>query len=190
MRWVGMLLFLAGIGLAGVYASRPAPVEVEEGESPDPAEQVSTWWSLAGWPFTAGAVMMVLGGLVARRDRGATTAAGGHAKDEEKAPALVRRIRERLDEVPEDARAEPEKAKQRLDEVIEDLIPRVLDRREAMIARMGLGDFAEMIGHFAQMERNAARAWSCLIDEAYDEIPACLERARDGADRALERLER
>lgn len=190
MRWIGMALFLVGIGVAGVYASRPAPIEVAEGETADPAERVRAWADVAGVGFGIGAVLMIGGALIARRERGVSEGpGGGHAKGSDTAPALVRQIREKLAAVPEDPARHREAAKEVLDEVLEDLVPRVLDRRDAMIARMGLGAFAEMIGHFATMERNAARAWSALIDEAFDEIPECIERAREGADRALAELD-
>jgi hypothetical protein len=189
MRWLGIALFLAGIGIAGVYASRPVTLETEDGQPADPGARIGAWWDLAGLEFTLGAVFMLAGGLLVRRERGPTAGpGGGQAEDGEAVPDLVRTIRDRLDGLPEDLAAESAAAKEALDEILEELVPRVLDRREALVQQMGLGAFAEMIGHFAQLERNAARAWSCLIDEAYEEIPECVERAREGANRALETL--
>ena len=63
------------------------------------------------------------------------------------------------------------------------------DMREAMIRQLGLETFAEMIGHFASMERGAARAWSAIVDEAWDEVGPSLERARAGLANARQVLE-
>lgn len=56
-------------------------------------------------------------------------------------------------------------------------MPAFLDHREDLIDKLGVAGFAEMIGHFASMERNTARAWSALTDEVLDEVGPCVERA-------------
>src|SRR5690606_27362608 len=107
-----------------------------------------------------GAVMMIAGALIARRERGESVGPDGARATDAEVPELMARIRRELEAIPSDPAADPAATKQRLDEVLEELVPKVLDRRDAMVTRMGLGPFAEMIGHFASMERNAARAWS------------------------------
>lgn len=192
MRVLGFVLFLAGIGVASVYASYPGHPEVAEGEQPTPSARISAWADGAGLGFAIGAFLMIAGGLVVRRDRGASAGPGagrvGHA---EKAPETVRKILERLEGLPiDELPAKAAEVQAGLDEILEELAPSVIDRRDALIASMGLGPFAEMIGQFSTMERNTARAWSALIDEAYGEIPACVERATDAATRTLEALEK
>jgi len=185
MRFVGLGLFLVGVGLAGVFAARPVTVD-----DADPMARVGAWADVAGVGFGIGAVLMLAGAIVARRERGASVSAGGlHLKDTDRAPALLRQIEEQLAAFPADPTREKDASKAILEEILDELVPRVLDRREALIAQMGLGAFGEMIGHFATMERNVARAWSALIDEAYGEIPGCIERAREGAARARADLE-
>jgi hypothetical protein len=192
MRVLGFVLFFAGIGVASVYASYPAHPDVEEGEEPSPSARISAWADGAGVGFGIGAILMITGAVVVRRDRGTTEGpGGGRAGHAERAPDTVRKIRERLEGLPVDEL--PERAAEvqaGLDEILEELAPSVIDRREALIASMGLGPFAEMIGQFSTIERNAARAWSALIDEAYDEVPGCVERAKDAATRTLEALEK
>lgn len=192
MRILGFVLFLAGIGVAGVYASYPAHPDVEEGEQPTPSARISAWADGAGLGFAIGAVLMIAGGLIVRRDGGASEGPeGGRLGHAEKAPQTVRKIRERLEGLPVNELPErAEEVKAGLDEILEELAPSVVDRREALILSMGLGPFAEMIGQFSAMERNTARAWSALIDEAYDEIPACVTRAQDAATRTIEALEK
>ncbi len=75
-----------------------------------------------------------------------------------------------------------------LDEILESDVTDFLAQREALIAELGLSKFAEMIGHFAAMERNVARSWSALTDGADHEVPACIERARTGIRQARESL--
>ncbi|MEO0323839.1 MAG: hypothetical protein AAF447_12840 [Myxococcota bacterium] len=67
-------------------------------------------------------------------------------------------------------------------------VPDVLELRAALMDALGLEAFASMIGHFASMERNAARAWSALTDEAWAEVGPCLDRAREGLQRARDAL--
>lgn len=189
MRMVAALLFVIGIGVAGVFASRVARPEVAEGERPSPAARIGAWWDAAGIGFSIGAVMMIAGALIARRERGGSVGPDGAHATDAAVPELMAQILRELEAIPSDPGADTAATKARLDEVLEELVPKVLDRRDALVARMGLGPFAEMIGHFASMERNAARAWSALIDEAYDEIPPCVERAKSEIALAIEALE-
>lgn len=188
MRWIGVALFLAGIGLAGTYGARPVEV-ASDGEATEPTARIVAWWDAAGLEFSLGIIYMIAGAVIVRRR--SRRSAGPDGKREggvESAADLIETIRDRLEALPDDPRAGSALIQAKLDEILEDLVPQFLDQREILISRMGLGTFAEMIGHFARMERNAARAWSSLIDEAYGEVPACLERAREGATRALETL--
>ena len=190
MRMVAALLFVIGIGVAGVFASRVARPDIAEGERPSPAARVGAWWDAAGIGFSIGAVMMIAGALIARRERGGSVGPAGARAPHAEVPEVLAQILRELEAIPSDPGADTAATtKARLDEVLEELVPKVLDRRDALVARMGLGPFAEMIGHFASMERNAARAWSALIDEAYDEIPACVERAKSEIALAIEALE-
>ena len=191
LKAISMALLLVGVGVAGVFASRHVPVDVPEGEIASGGAKISAWADAAGLGFGLGAAMMIGGGVLARVARKKSSAEQRKANDSDSVLVLCGRIRECLVQIPEEgAKDRREKLKEKLDEVLEELVPKVLDQREAMIADMGLGDFAEMIGHFATMERNTARAWSALIDECESEIPPCIERAIAGLDRAIEALEK
>ncbi|MFK7985768.1 MAG: hypothetical protein AB8I08_07020 [Sandaracinaceae bacterium] len=187
MNIVGSLLFVVGLFVAGVFASRVVPPDVPEGAQASYSARIGAWWDAAGIGFSAGALMMVGGGLLARRARAASVEAESATSGGQSAPALMDTIRDRLADLPEDPTADG--LKEQLEEILEELIPQVLDQREALIAQLELGPFAEMIGHFATMERNTARAWSALTDGVHAEIPPCLDRARAGMDRALAAME-
>jgi len=199
VRLLGFVLFLAGLTVASWYASKvvePPPANGEAAEPrPDPIGAVTRWGAEAGLPFAAGLVLMIAGGVLARREQHAAArlareAADGPTEEGGGAAAilpLLDAIAKRLDEL--DASELPQGAQplaDAIDELLTEQVPEVVERREALIESMGLETFAEMIGHFATMERAAARAWSALTDEAWPEVATSLERAKRGIARARE----
>lgn len=188
MRKLGFGLFVVGIIVASCFAARAVdPKPTEPGGQVTAGMRIGAWWNAAGWPFVAGMVLVVAGGIVARRK----TSEEGEAADAGRSPEKVLGvIIEKLAEMPD--RADEKNAQSlhtALDDVLERHVPDFLDARTAMIDRMGLGPFAEMISQFASFERNAGRAWSALTDEAFDEVGPCLERARAAAGRTQSLLE-
>jgi hypothetical protein len=94
-------------------------------------------------------------------------------------------MHKKLDELPRsefEARAAQVRAV--LDALLEQDVADFLGHRERLMARLGLTRFAEMIGDFAAMERNVARAWSALTDSAWDEVGPSLDIARAALERA------
>lgn len=70
-------------------------------------------------------------------------------------------------------------------------MPAFLDRREEMVQEIGLEPYAEMIGHFAGVERNVDRALAALLSDKRDEeIPAALAEADGDLSRAIAALDR
>ncbi len=63
-------------------------------------------------------------------------------------------------------------------------MPELLEQRLSLVAELGLARYAEMIGQFASMERNAARAWSAITDGALEEAAASVVRAKKGLEEA------
>jgi hypothetical protein len=210
MRTVGLALFLVGIVVAACFAARPVARPGDTGVSP--SDRISRWTSSAGVPFAFGMLLVVGGGLLARRARRRGAIAAAHPVGEHQGygpegagdlpsreqpgigtqdrepihPELGPRyvlaaITQKLEELPlERVSHDARKLHAVLDEILEQDVPAFLSHRERLIARMGLGQFAEMIGAFAMMERNASRAWSAIIDEAWDEVTPCIRRARSG----------
>ena len=216
MRVAGFIVFVLGVVVASCYAARavevPAPPAAAKGADPDPEkkpgerkptgrQRLSAWWNAAGLPFAGGMVLIVAGGLIARRrpmreptgdrteragaelvttDKGRTEDAA--AAETTRSPgAILERIAGELDEIPvDDVAANADRVHERLDDVLENDVPEFLGQRQELIDALGLAAFAELMSHFAMMERNAGRAWSALIDEGYSVVPGCIASARDG----------
>lgn len=190
MRNIGLLLFIVGTVVASAYASRAVqPKGTGEAGAVTASDRLSDWGSKAGAPFGIGLVLMVAGGVVARRrpssEEADSEGTGGRADPK----AVVRKILETLDamELPSSAENSA-KNHERLDEILEEQVPSFLESRQALIDKMGLGSFALMIGHFASLERNVARSWSAITDEAYAEVDPCIQRAKSAGQKALEAL--
>ncbi|MEM9070922.1 MAG: hypothetical protein AAGE52_20600 [Myxococcota bacterium] len=200
MKQLGFLLFLGGLTVASWFASKVVPTctdEIQEGcaAEGDPADAVITWASDAGPLFAVGIALMVLGGVLARRagkpaSTESDTAEGpyrGGASDAQVVVDILDQMSAQLDGL--DASDLPKGAQplaDSLDSLLSDRVPNILDRRDMLVEKLGLEAFAEMIGHFATMERGAARAWSAITDEAWDEVGPSLERARRGIRNARE----
>ncbi len=186
IRKVGSLLFIVGVLVAATFASRG--MVLPEGASS--AQKLAEWWSAAGVPFSVGMVLLVAGAFLARR-RGATDgeAAPTSLRHPRGPIAMLAAMRARLDGLQGlDAEKDAEALSESLDVLLEEEVPAFVNCRQQLIVEMGLGNFAEMIGQFSTMERNAARAWSALTDEFYPEVPGCLERAHVAAEHAAELL--
>lgn len=175
---LGFLAFLTGTAFAAAYAARAVT-----GQSG--GERLSAWFAAAGWPFLAALLLMSAGAVVMRRERKSgdkKARAGGHDSARDALDAVARAFAELPDPVAERAAV----VHAGLDEILERLVPEFLEYREQLIGTMGLFDFAHMIGNFASFERNVARAWSALTDEAFDEA----HRALAKAGQALERVQK
>ena len=216
MKLLGFPLFALGVIVSACFAARAVS---PAGSGPDGkvtgCDRVVAWGSVAGAPFALGVVMMVAGGLIARRQRryvggqgtehegGAPAGAADLALEGESGgmdrnvgaarPRTPRAIAEivanKLEALSvEEISGDTKPLRDVLDEILESDVADFLTQRDALVAELGLSKFAEMIGHFAAMERNVARAWSALTDGANAEVPPCIERARTGVRLAREIL--
>jgi hypothetical protein len=190
-----LVVFVVGVVLASLYAARPAPVtESVDSGRPSPWTRVLDWARVAGAPFAGGVGLMVVGAWLgrARRRRRLTSSSrreeltatadavstGREVDPIELASTLLARSADRLEQL-RDAQLEPEvwAGRAQLDELLEHDVPAVLELGTALAAQLGAVRYAEFMGAYAGCERNAARAWSALTDEALDEVPPSLERA-------------
>lgn len=199
MKQLGFVLFLVGLTVASWFASKVVEPPSRDGqaaeERPDPIGTVTRWAGDAGLPFAAGLALMIAGGVIARREQRAAALVAREAADGPAKPGggaatvlpMLDAIADRLDAL--DPSGLPDGAQEladAIDDLLTEQVPEVIERREALIDALGLETFAEMIGHFATMERAAARAWSAITDEAWDEVATSLERAKRGIHRARE----
>lgn len=202
MKALGFFFFLGGLFLASGYGARKVDIAEGQGSGQSGAvtasDRVGVWFDAAGLPFLGGLALMILGGVVARRGMSSAQAVVERAESQragatpsaDRPLELIAKMEAILG--PLDPSALPGDAKAiatKLDELIDEPVADFLELREAMIRQLGLGTFAEMIGHFASMERGAARAWSAIVDEAWDEVAPSLERARAGLANARAVLE-
>lgn len=186
MAYVGFSVFVVGLTIASWFASKVVPAE----EGMGALDKVAAWGADSGLFFASGLILMVVGGVLARRAQRPDADDGpkaGKPGGLDAAKKLLDDMCTRLDGL--DAASLPEGGDAiaaELDQLLDDQVPDFLDHRKLLIDRLGLATFAEMIGSFAQMERGAARAWSAITDEAWSEVAPSLERARTSAKRARE----
>ena len=67
-------------------------------------------------------------------------------------------------------------------------VPAFAADRPALVARLGLGRYAELMDHFAAMERQLNRAWSAAADSYEQESRSALEAAQPHLAATIERL--
>ena len=193
MKLGAFILFVVGVIITSCFAARPVS---PRGTGPKgivtSGDRIWAWADEAGAPFAAGLVLMIAGGLIARRRKKPTESQSGATKSDElfDTPAALEAISAIVSELDEDgdARAEQPAIRATLDRLLDEAIPELLTHRQAMIDTLGLGRFAEMIGQFAGMERNIARAWSALTDEAYGEVGPSIRRAKQFLENARNSL--
>ena len=213
MKTAGYALFVAGVIVSSCFAARAvSPAGTGKDGQVTPRDRISAWAGVAGVPFGMDVVLMVAGGLLARRRRGVGAGQGterrggapegavdrasegqrvgsdrsiGEAHRDPR--SIVGDIRDKLAVIAADPAA-TEKIFASLDDIVENDVAEFLEYRQALIDELGLAKFAEMIGHFAMMERNVARAWSAITDGAPFEVPDCIERAQLGIKMADEVL--
>ena len=192
MQRLALFVFIAGVLLASCFAARAVkPKGTGDDGRVTPADRVRAWGSAAGVPFGVGVALMLAGGVWARRLRRQGATASGAS-----GVGSPRSVVDKMDgalTVAEQAGADASAIqasvlKPALNDILEELVPEFLTLRTAMIADLGLTRFALMIGDFASLERNVARAWSALTDGAPEEIPPALDRARAALTRVGESL--
>jgi hypothetical protein len=191
IRKIGLVLFIVGVLISATYASRAVtPTGTGPNGAVTSTDKLKAWGSAAGVPFGIGMVLVVAGAMFARRKDATDGAAAPTSLRHAEGPiAMLAAMRTRLGELQGiDIEQSADKLRASLDALLEEEVPQFLTCRQQLITEMGLGNFAEMIGQFAGMERNAARAWSALTDEVYSEVPSCLERALTAAGHAAELL--
>lgn len=162
-----------------------------------------TRFSLARWPHAwlfALACAGLLGGawMVRRAGRRAlldaeAAQASGRAKAAD-AGTVFARLSGRLHTLAEElaGTGDPES---RLDAIVEhvgriqrDDVPAFVADRPALVNRMGLAGYAELMDSFAAMERQLNRAWSAAADRHLPEAEACLHAAQPLVIQTLGRL--
>lgn len=176
MYFAGWFLFVLGAAFATTYAAKP----VSTGDEP---AKLNRWFEEAGIPFGAALGAMSAGALLVRRKRHEPGGMGGPKQPT--ASAGLANIARSFRALPEPTPSNAEALHRALDRILEQQIPEFLEHRNALIDRLGLVAFAQLMSPFASFERNLARAWSALIDDSFEEVHTSLERAGHALEEAL-----
>ena len=147
-------------------------------------------FSLIRWPFNwvFGLCVVVLftGAMLVRKSTNAEIAA--HAATEHKSPhdtpeGLLAQIRLSVDQLRaglDNCTNDKDRTHlivERVGELQKKQLADFVDARPALIGRLGLGGYAELMDRFAAAERQINRAWSISADGFYGEARECLENA-------------
>jgi hypothetical protein len=118
----------------------------------------------------------------------------GTPEDAADAKTVFARLSGRLDELSKDlARATTEDEQldaivRRVGNIQRDDVPAFIADRPALVSRMGLAGYAELMDHFAAMERQLNRAWSAAADGHLPEAESCLAAAQPMLLQTLQKL--
>jgi hypothetical protein len=146
--------------------------------------KVSRW---THFPYFGGACVGLLAGAILTRLSSARDARladqlgdEGDRLSPEKAVAelraVVRALRADLTHLGDEAHACAQ-ITERLGTASRDLVPAVVEQRERLVARMGLGPYAALMDVFASAERSLNRSWSAAADLSLVESVEALQRA-------------
>lgn len=202
MKIAGWVLFLVGVTVASWYAARAVqPEGTGEDGQVTAGDRLGAWGAAAGLEFGLGLALMIGGALVARRQEPGDAQADAKKEAAQQRAAkgkgdlaayadMLSAMDDALGALPDgDPKEHRAALHDGLDALLEEKVPAFLEHRQVLISKLGLATFAELMSHFAGMERGAARAWSALTDEAWFEVPPCLERARAGIRAARDVIE-
>jgi hypothetical protein len=122
----------------------------------------------------------------------AAMAPGGEIVDSPE--TLLRSAREELAVLREDVRtmsSDHERLKgilHRIGRLQLDRLDAFVAARPALIARLGMGGYAQLMDRFAAAERQINRAWSAAADGVLEESLICIDDALPLLDEAIQRL--
>jgi len=151
------------------------------------------------WLFLLSCVGLIGGALLVRHARNtelarASAIVEGAPENAADAKTVFARLSGRLDELAKDLdRAANDDAKlnaivKRIGSIQRDDVPAFVADRPALVARMGLAGYAELMDHFAAMERQLNRAWSAAADGHLQEAMTSLKNAQPMLLQTLKKL--
>ena len=157
-------------------------------------------WPYA-WLFGISCVGMLCGAWIIRRAQRLELAAAesndpASSEDATDAETVFARISGRLNTLSEEiAKASDQSA--RIDSIVHhigliqrDDIPLFAADRPALVNRLSLAGYAELMDSFAAMERQLNRAWSAAADSDLAESEVCLQKAQPLLIETLQRLKK
>ena len=162
---------------------------------PQPRQRLSEWFGAGGVGWGAGVLLIVVGAVLARRQKQAEAVAGGPGESEATFPEVAELLREQVlnlvDRV--DGLGIDEDAPEVREAVVSlgtEHIEPIVAGRGALIARHGFGGFAEYFSPFSAGERNLNRCWSALTDGHPPTAADALRQAAEAFEQARVAYER
>lgn len=153
------------------------------------------------WLFAVSCFGLVGGALLVRKAQKdelarANAAAEGASEHPADARTVFARLSGRLDELTKDldrATNDDEKLDaivRRIGNIQRDDVPAFVADRPALVSRLTLAGYAELMDHFAAMERQLNRAWSAAADGHLEEAMTSLHNAQPMVVETLKKLKR
>lgn len=187
MKFLPNILYVVGVCIAVVGgAGFHNPTETGRDGVTDRASEKLAWPLFGG-----GMVMIALGGVVRRAAKADSTSPDGEqtsgAGDDHM--RLISTIRDTVAELDDKKNAMPQQELcARIDDLLNGAFFDLVDKREALLDRLGFADYAKVWEGVATAERQLARVWSIATDghlaQALEDLPA----ARVNIDRALQAM--
>lgn len=165
-------------------------------------DRLAGWFSANGLPFSAGVLLIIVGGILARRaDKAAASGnapEGSGAKRKEAVDfghklrataAAVRTLQKVMKDEP--ARSVPRLVplREQVEAIVRDDIEPLVETKPQVIARYGMAGFAALFGPLSGAERYLNRAWVAMVDRHWDEAEASLESAASQLEATVAALE-
>lgn len=160
----------------GAEASPPKPTS---------EQRLRAWAQHSGLPFGAGLTLMLGGVFLVRFSMGkenVVTSGEAHESGADRVLASLVTNFEKIDFSVVDDSTRPRLSAE-ISALFDDDASEFVLQRAELTRRLGQVGYAKLMSDFSEFERLLARAWSALIDGAYQEVQPSRERAR----RALER---
>jgi len=176
---------------------------------PAPWARLTAWFGTNGLPFAGGLVLIIIGGLLARKvARDEATAQPESAKAEEKAPidfaTLLRTLQEEAQALSDEMAAsttqaapnvlslsveEADKIKARIEAMQLERVDRLIEAIMGLQVRYGLTAFAQVFDPMSAGERNLNRAWSAMVDSHVPEATTSIAVAASKFAEACEQMD-
>jgi hypothetical protein len=157
-------------------------------------QEFSLWRWPGRWLFLAAILgLLVAAGLLRSASRRDATVAG-LARAAEGPELALDEIQATVEKLRRD-RFTLGAEQERLQAILESLsvvqkthMPAFVEARPLLVARLGLGGYAELMDRYAAAERQIYRAWSAAADGALEEAEVCLEAAAELLEESQGRL--
>ncbi|HIA02001.1 MAG TPA: hypothetical protein EYN66_08835 [Myxococcales bacterium] len=171
-------------------------------EPPKPLPRLTAWLKANGIIFVLGLILIIAGGLLARKVQREEATATPQQDDGSAATpvvdfeVLLKTLNEAtlslhatLSENTDPDEAAFNDAQSRIETIQEDQVNRLVDARISVQVRYGVAGFAQIFGPMSAGERNLNRAWSAIVDCHWPEAVSSMEYAAGQFEDACKQME-